>query len=361
VSTDGTSHADPVRRAAFFEELVRRAEALPGVETASAINHLPLNGDNWRFPFAVEGRPIAPRGQDASALFRVVKPGYFRTMRIPMIEGRDLGAGDERGLAHVVVVNQLMARREWPGASPIGQRISVDDPSTHPDWFTVVGVVKDARQGGWAEPGLEEMYFPYLPYAKEPTGNRPGPLVSFLSPGYLTLVLRTTGEPAALAQPLAGVVRELDRDAPISNVITMEQAVSAQFAAPRFYLLLLSAFAAVAVVLAAVGVYGVISYSVARRTREIGVRLALGARRTSVFGLIVRQGMRLAVIGGLVGLAGAFVVTRFLRTLLFGVAPTDPATFALGTLLLAVVAVLACAVPARRAASVEPATVLRGE
>ena len=361
VALDGTAHIDPARRAVFFQDLVERVGALPGVESASAINHLPLNGDNWKFPFFVEGRPAPPEGQGNSALFRVVKPGYFRTMRIPMIEGRDLSPADESGAAHVVVVNQLMARRRWPGQSALGQRISVDDPARTPEWFTVVGVTKDARQGGWAEAGIEEMYFPYLPYSRGPGSEGSHPLLSFLDPTYLTLVIRTTSDPVALARSVEDVVHELDRDAPVSNVITMQQAVSAQFAGPRFYLLLLGVFAAVAVVLAAVGVYGVISYSVARRTREIGVRLALGAGRRAVFGLVVGQGMRLALIGGGIGLAGALVITRFLRTLLFGVRPTDPATFLLGTLILAVVALVACAIPARRAAGVEPATVLRSE
>jgi predicted permease len=361
VSVDGTGHREPLRRSVFFQDLVERVGALPGVESASAINHLPLNGDNWRFPFAVEGRPIAPRGQGASALFRVAKPGYFRTMRIPILEGRDLSPADETGAAHVLVVNQLMAQRHWPGTSAIGRRISVDDPAIHPEWFTIVGVVKDTRQGRWAEAGIEEMYFPYLPYTRAVEAGGPGPLLSFLDPEYMTLVLRTSSDPAALTRSVDGVVRELDADAPISNVITMEQAVAAQFAAPRFYLLLLASFATVAVVLAAVGVYGVISYSVARRTREIGVRLALGARRGEVFGLVVREGMRLALVGGMVGLVAALAITRFLRTMLFGVQPTDPATFIAGTLILAVVALLACAIPARRAAGVEPAIVLRSE
>jgi putative ABC transport system permease protein len=234
----------------------------------------------------------------------------------------------------------------------------VDDPAKKAEWFIVVGVAKDARQGAWAEPGLAEMYFPYLATS---SATEPGSLLSFLDPKYMTLVMRTTGDPVALAKPLEGVVREMERDAPVADVITMDQAVSAQFAAPRFYLLLMGVFAGVAVLLAAVGVYGVISYSVARRTREIGVRLALGAHRGKVFGLIVRQGMRLAVIGGAVGLVGALLVTRFLRTLLFGVQPTDPATFVLGTVILGIVALAACAIPARRAAGVEPATVLRGE
>jgi putative ABC transport system permease protein len=361
VSVEGTSYNDPLRRAPFFQDLVERVRSLPGIESASAINHLPLNGDNWTFPFSVEGRPIPMKGKGAKALFRVVKPGYFRTMRIPVLEGRDLSPADEAGAAHVVVVNQLMAKRHWPGKSAIGERISVDDPVTHPEWFTIVGVVKDARQSAWAEPSMEEMYYPYEPDTLPKTTDGSHLLVSLLAPEYLTLVVRTASDPVAVTKSIESVVHDLDRNAPVSNVITLEQVVAGQFAGPRFYLLLLAVFAGVAVLLAAIGVYGVISYSVARRTREIGVRLALGAHRGKVFGLIVRQGMRLALIGGVIGLAGALLITRFLRTLLFGVQPTDPATFVLGTVILAVVALVACAIPARRAAGVDPATVLRGE
>ena len=359
VSVRGTQHADLARRPAFFRELVERVGALPGVEAASAINHLPMWGDHWRFPFFVEGRPVPPPGEDNLATFRIVRPGYFRTMRIPIVRGRDFTAEDEAAGAHVIVINETMARRHWPNDDAIGKRLSVDGRSAPPDWFTVIGVVRDVKQGSWSEPPSEEMYFPHLRTEKDP--GPPLRLADFLSPDYMTLVVRTSADPAALTRAVEGVVLAMDRGAPISGVTTMEQVITRQVVQPRFYLLLLGAFAGVALVLAAVGVYGVISYSVARRTHEIGLRLALGARRSDPFRLVVRQGMRLAALGAALGLAGALAVTRYLRSLLFGVQPTDPATFAVVTLLLAAVAFVACCVPAWRASRVDPVVALRAE
>ena len=362
VSRRGTAHADLGRRADFFGQLVERVRGLPGVESASAINHLPLHGDNWRFPFAIEGRPLAAPGLGSFALFRITRPGYFGTMGIPLLAGRDFSPQDLSTAARVVIINQFMASRHWPGESPLGRRLTVDDPVHHPDWFTVVGVVKDSRQAGWAEQVSEEMYFPNLSVAdpgESPGG--PGTLVSFLNPIRMTLVVRTRTAASGLIAPVQQAVASLDRDAPVSDVITMEQAVGEQFAEPKFYLLLLGGFAVLALTLAAVGIYGVISYAVARRTHEIGIRLALGAGSREAFQLIVRQGMRLAGIGSVAGLMGALMLTRYLQSLLFGVGPTDPLTFLLVALLLALVALAAAAIPARRAARVNPLVALRSD
>lgn len=362
VSLRGTGHADRERRAGFFRELTATIRDLPGVAAVGAINHLPLDGDTWRFPFAIEGQRLPEPGRRNSALFRVIQPGYFDAMRVPLVAGRDLSDEDEVNAAHVVIVNETMAARHWNGDSPLGRRLTVDDPSSGPEWFTVVGVAKDSRQGDWAEATAEEMYFPYLSTGETHLDGGPaGRLVSFLNPVYLTLVVRTTVEPSSLAKPIEAAVHRMDRAAPVSSILTMEQAIASEFVAPKFYLLLLGAFAGVAVVLAAVGVYGVISYSVARRTREIGVRLALGARRDEVFRLVVRQGMTLALAGGMIGLLGAFFATRFLGSLLYGVQPTDPVVFAAGGLGLALVALVACALPARRASRVNPTQALRSE
>ncbi len=362
VSLRGTAHADLGRRADFFGQLVERVRGLPGVESASAINHLPLHGDNWRFPFAIEGRPLAAPGLGSFALFRITRPGYFSTMGIPLLAGRDFSSQDLSAAAREVIINQFMASRHWPGESPLGRRLTVDDPVHHPDWFTVVGVVKDSRQAGWAEQVTEEMYFPNLSVVDpgEAPGG-PGTLVSFLNPIRMTLVVRTRTAASGLIAPVQQVVASLDRDAPVSDVITMEQAVGEQFAEPKFYLLLLGGFAVLALTLAAVGIYGVISYAVARRTHEIGIRLALGAGSREAFQLIVRQGMRLAGIGSVAGLMGALMLTRYLQSLLFGVGPTDPLTFLLVALLLALVALAAAAIPARRAARVNPLVALRSD
>src|SRR5437868_5509502 len=245
-------------------------------------------------------------------------------MGIGLRQGRDFTRQDEMTASHVVIVNERMARRNWPGESALGKRITVDDAATRPDWFTVVGVAGDVRQGSWADDVEDQMYFPSFVTVTEP-GKQP--LVAFLSPDYMTLVVRTAGDPASSAPAIIAAVAELEKDAPVTRVLTMDQAVGQWFTAPRFYLMLLGAFAGVAVLLAAIGVYGVISYSVERRRHEIGVRMALGASRGEAFGLVVRQGMRLALLGGVIGVAGALLATRYLRTLLFGVSATDPATF----------------------------------
>jgi putative ABC transport system permease protein len=368
VSVRGTRDADAARRAVFFEQLVERARALPGVEGASAINHLPLHGDMWQFPYAVEGRPEAsPGDRPTRGIFRVVRPGYFRVMHQPIVAGREFGADDGVATSRTVVINESMARRQWPGRSALGQRITVDEAGAARQWFTVVGVVHDARQGDWSDATRDEMFFPHLPVPSE--DGLPGQGVSYLNPLSMTVVVRGApgggwegpGGGTALAAAVERAARALDPDAPVSDVITMTQAVAEQFAAPKFYVVLLGAFAGVALVLAAVGVYGVISYSVARRTREIGIRLALGAMRADPFRLVVGNGMRLAAAGGAIGLAGALGVTRYLRTLLYGVGPTDPATFALVTVVLGAVALAACAIPAWRAARTDPVVALRSQ
>jgi putative ABC transport system permease protein len=272
-------------------------------------------------------------------------------MRIPIVKGRDFTERDVSEAPHVAIVNEYMARRHWPGADPIGQRITSNPEK--PDWYTVVGVIKDVKQANWSREKSEEMYFPY----------RQSPMylktASFAS--YMTLVVRVASTPIATTRAIESIVHGLDADVPVSDVITLEDALAEDLAEPRFYTWLLSAFAGVALVLAAVGIYGVMSHAVARRTHEIGIRMALGAARRDVFTIVVVQGLSLAALGGAIGLGGAFAVTRFLHTLLFGVEPLDPVTFAIVTALLAAVGVLACAVPARRASRVDPMVALRCE
>lgn len=362
VALRGTAHADRDRRAGFFEQVVDQVGALPGVIEASAINHLPLHGDNWQFPFFIEGRPFVEPGQGPRAYFRVTRPGYFSTMSIPILSGRDFTRDDLTARSHLVVINQSMADQQWPGESPLGKRLTVDNPAATPDWFTVVGVVKDARQAGWTEEVRGEMYFPNLAGQgpAELAGSQ-GSFVTFLNPVDLTLVVRTQGPPEALLKSVQGVVNSIDRDAPVTDVLTMKQAVDEQFAEPRFYLSLLAGFAILAVTLAAIGIYGVMSYSVARRSQEIGIRLALGAGTREAFNLIVGQGMRLAALGGMAGIAGALMLSRYLRSLLFGIGPADPLTFLVVVILLSLVALAAAAIPARRAARVNPLSALRSD
>jgi len=359
VSLSGTAHADPARRAVFFADLADRMRALPGVRAVGAINHLPIAGDNWRFSFAIDGRPIPPPNQRPRALFRVARPGYFAAMGTPLVRGRDLTVQDEAGAARVVLINETMARANWPGEDAIGKRITVGDPASHADWFAVVGVVKDMTQAHLGDERIGEMYFPYTLDPALPDSL--GRLTALLHPAQMMFVVRSAGDAAVLARPVRDLVRSLDGSAAVADVATLDQVVATQFTTPTFYLILLGAFAGVAVLLAAVGVYGVISYSAARRSHEMGVRLALGAAPDEPFRLVAGEGLRLAAIGGVLGLGLAMLLAKNLRTLLFGVAPNDPLMFALAAAALAIVAMAACWFPARRASRVDPMTALRCE
>ena len=350
VSVTGSAESEPQRRAAFYQELLARLRALPGVVSAGAINHLPLAGDIWNRSFFVEGRPRPRPGEGASATYRVVLPGYFRAMGIPILRGRDIAESDDRSAPGAVVVNEWLAKKWWPNEDAVGKRLTLDDPEG--SWLTVVGIVKDVVRNDWAEPPGEEIYLPYLQnrrYLEDP-----GSLVS-----YMTLVVRAQGDPVALAPSIRSLVRSFDRNLPVSDVQTMEHVVAESNAQPRLYLVLLGSFAGVALVLAAVGIYGVISYSVSRRTHEIGIRMALGATRGGVLRLIVRQGMALALAGCGAGLLGALGLTHLLSGLLYGVRPTDPTTFLAVPLVLGLVALAASYLPARRVTRIEPMTALR--
>jgi predicted permease len=356
VSISGTKDADPGLRQAFFADALSRVAATPGVESASFINHLPIAGDSWGYSFAVEGRPKPKPGDSPVAIYRVVFPGYFHTMRVPLLRGRDIASSDRIDAAPVVVINEVMAKRYWPSDDPIGKRITLDDST----WATIVGIAKNTVQEDWSAPPQPEMF---LPYAQQRAF-----LTSAASRyAYLTLVARIgcgdrkRCESAAMATPLVRAVREVNRRVSISSVQTMSNVVEQATAESRFYLVLLAVFAAIALTLAAVGIYGVMSYSVSRRTHEIGIRIALGAEQATVLRFIVRQGMSVALIGAGVGLVAAFALTRLMGRLLFGVGPTDPTTFALVTATLCTVALAASYLPARRATRVDPLTALRSD
>jgi len=355
VSTSGTREADPAIRPAFFAQALERVRAIPGVEAASYINHLPLTGDQWGFNFSIEGRPNPKPGESPSATYRVVFPGYFRAMRIPILRGRDVSDGDRAGAPGVVVINEYMAKTYWPGEDPIGKRISTYGLP----YVTIIGVVKNAAIDRWGAPPEEEFYFPFAQssYAANPSSH-------FAD---MTLVARVACTPgthcdaSSMATPVVDAIRTIDQKVAISTVATMKGAVATVTAESRFYLVLLATFAAIALMLAAVGIYGVMSYSVSRRTHEMGIRIALGADPMGVVRLVVGEGARLAGSGALVGIVAAFVLTRLMSKLLYGVAPSDPMTFALVTLVLCAVGVLASYVPARRATKVDPLTALRSD
>jgi predicted permease len=352
VSVAGAKDAN-ANRAAFYEQALDRIRALPGVTSAGAINHLPLAGDVWGIPFFIEGRPTPKRGEEPYGAYRVVLPGYFQTMNVPLLQGRDFQQNDDRSAPKVAIVNQYLAQHYWPGENPIGKRISIGLGS-EPSWMTVVGVVANIVRHDWTDrPGPEY----YLPLLQSPSYLRDQSPFS----AYLTIVVRTAGDAAAQTPAVENAIRSLDKTVTLSEVETMEEVVADTNAQPRFYLSLLTAFAAVALILAAVGIYGVMSHSVSRRTHEMALRMALGAQPSEVMRLVVGESMLLATIGGVVGLAGALALTPLMKTLLYGVRAGDPATFATVALVLGAVGLLASYIPARRATKVDPMVALRYE
>jgi predicted permease len=353
VSVTGARAGEPGQRLPFYRAVLERIRSSPGVVSASAINHLPLAGDIWGFPFNVEGRPRPAPGETPSAAYRVVFPGYFTAMGVP-VHGRDFDDRDDLGTPGVVIVNEYMAQRHWPGEDAIGKRITLGDPDKDAGWLTVVGVAANAARSRWAAAPEEEMFLPFLQSAK----YRESPQSAYT---YMTLVVRTTGEPSALAPVLRAAAWEADAGVTVSAVQTMDEVVAASTASPRFYLLLLAGFAAVALALAAVGIYGVMSYSVAQRQNEIGIRMALGARSGDVIRLVMRETVGVAALGGAAGLVAAALLSRLMGALLYGVGAADPLTLAIVCGVLAAVALLATYIPARRAVGVDPLQALRAE
>ena len=343
IPLSGSAHSTAPKRVAFFNELLSRIESVPGVQSASAINHLPLGGDVWTVPFLIERRPVPPPGEKQGGVYRIIRPDYFRTMGATLLKGRDFTARDNDTSPPVVIINEPFAKRHWPNEDPLGKRIRVADEEIDRE---IVGVVKALKQDQWtAEPNLE-MYLPHLQAA---------------APRALTLVVRSSGDPLALVGSIENQVWAIDKNLPVAEIRTMQEVVAVSIEQHRFNLFLLGLFATVALVLALVGIYGVMSESVNARTHEIGIRMALGARAADVLRMVVGQGMTLAVIGIGIGLFGAFWLTRFMATLLYEVSPTDGATFVLIPLVVALVVLCACLIPARRATKVDPLIALREE
>ena len=355
VSVAGSNEADPDRRAIFYHQLLEQVRALPGVESAGGINHLPLEGDIWGYHFTIEGRPKPRPGEFPGAVYRIATPGYFQSMRLPLVRGRDISETDNSTAPGVVILNERAARAYWPGEEPIGQHISFDsNESATPTWLTVIGVAKDAKQSEWTTQPSPEVYlaaFQNRDFLGDPESHA----------AYITLVVRTSGDPGAMASTVKNTVWSFDRNLPVSEVLTMDGIVSDANAQPRFEMLLLGVFAVVALVMAAVGIYGVMSYSVSLRMHEIGIRISLGASCSDVFRLVVQQGMLLALSGSAAGVAGALLLSRLMTKLLYGVPPTDPITFTAVAILLSVVALVASYLPARRAMRVDPMVALRCE
>jgi putative ABC transport system permease protein len=334
------------RQAQFYHELVARVQSLPGVRSAGAVIPLPLSGDLFRISFETEGRPVA-KGDQPSADFFVIGNGYFKTLGVSMLQGRDFNERDNKQAPAVIIVNQAFARKFFPDEDPIGKRIKpgISTDTDKPAMREIVGVVSDIRNRNLSSE-LRPGYF--VPASQIPFNQ-------------MTIVVRTTNDPHSLITAVQNEVHSMDRELPVFNVKTMDEYISATVAAPRFNATLLVLFASVALVLTIVGLYGVMSYSVAQRTNEIGIRMALGAQTRDVLRLIVSQGFKLVLLGLAIGLAGAFALMRVIASLLFGVTAKDPLTFATVAVLLAVVALLACYIPARRATRLDPLNALRYE
>ena len=340
-------YAKKEARSAFYDEVLRQVKETPGVEAAGMITFLPLSFSGMNFSFSVEGRAAPGDMNLPFALFRVVSPDYFRAMGIPLLRGRYFETHDSPDATPAVVINRRLAEQYWPGEDAIGKRVKVGPVDSPNAWLTVVGVVGDVRQTGLYEQKLEF----YVPYMQERR--------SFMAPR--DLVVRTKADPAVIAAAVRKAVWAVDKDQPVSNVRTMDQVFAAAISQERFQALMLGISAALALVLACVGLYGVISYSVVQRTHEIGVRMALGAQPMNVLILVIRQGMTLTIAGLVVGIIAGTFVTRVLTDMLFGVTPRDPLTFVGVPVLLLAVAFLACYIPARRATRIDPLIALRYE
>ena len=353
VSLPTKKYPEEQQRINFYQQLLQNLRALPRVQSVGMATGLPLGNNGWQSGFWIEGRPDPPQGQRPLSEVAFVSPDYFDTMRMTLLSGRGFTDQDTKAPTPpgaqpnpfspptVTIIDEEFAKRYWPDEDPLGQQINF--------WggkVTIVGIVRRVKMEGLStDSNRVQSYYPYL--------QSPG--------GGMSIVIRTAGDPTHLANVAREQVLAIDPDQPIYDVQTMGKIWSDSIAPDRLYLMLLGTFAAVALVLAGVGIYGVMAYSVTQRTHEIGIRMALGARQSNVLGMVIRQGMMLAVIGLVIGLAAAWLATRAMASLLFGVSATDPLTFALISVVLAVVALVACLVPARRAAKVDPIVALRYE
>ena len=337
-------YPEPPRQLRFMESVLARVRALPGVESAGLVTNLPLGEDGNNWPVAVIGRPELPMAQQPQVQGNVITPGYLRSLRIQLAQGREIAETDREGRQPVVLVSESTARWLWPNQNPIGGRFTVGFfPGKV---WEVVGVVKDVKERGLAKEGTRSIY---VPLAQMPVP-------------YVTLVARTRTSPAAAVGPaLVAAVHEIDRDQPVTDVMPMETVISRSTADRRFTMLLLAAFAALALLLAAVGIYSVLAYAVRRRLREIGIRMALGADRRGVIRMVMADALRPTLVGVGLGLAGAIAIRSVMASLIFGVSPGDPVTLAVVATLLLLVALTASALPAYRAMQVDPVTTLRDE
>ena len=337
-----TRYGGDGQRAQFLDRFFQQVDALPGVQASGAISFLPLTGLGAATSMQIVGQPVPPQGQEPVTDVRVITHGYLKTMGVPLLKGRLFNEHDASDARGRVVINETMALKHWPGEDPIGKRVRIAWDSLEDEVIGVVGDVRHAGLDGEIRP------MTYWPYARNPYGT-------------MTVTVRTAGDPNRIVTSISGLVRQLDPELALANVKTMDEVVSDSVAQRRLTMLLLTIFAGAALLLAAVGIYGVIAYSVTERTQEIGIRMALGAQRGAVLRMVMTQALVLAVTGIAVGGGGALLLTRLMEGLLFEVTPADPLTFGVVSGILAAVALLASYVPGRRATQVDPVIALRAE
>ena len=345
ISLPESKYSTPQQQVAFYQQVLQRIKSLPGVRYAGAISHLPLSGSNVNGIFTIEAHPGWAAGQEPLTEFRLITPEYFSAMGTPLLTGRLFTDADNDQSTGVVIINETMARRFWPGVDPLAKRVKIGGAQDPFPFMQVVGVIGNVKHFGLDSEARPEMYIPYQQF----------PLPA------LSIVVRTSSDTTAVAAAVRAQIQALDKDQPVYNVRTMESLLADSLTQPRLYMTLLSIFAALAVMLSAIGIYGIMAYSVKQRRHEIAIRMALGAQARTVIKLIVGQGMTLALIGMAIGLVGAIILTRVLSTLLYSVSPTDPPTFVGVGLLLCLVALLASYLPALKATKVDPIRALRDQ
>jgi len=345
-------YSRPIDEIAFFDRVLSKVRALPGVVSAGLIDDLPLSGGGSHQPVAIEGRPVQAMSDQPEIDTRTITPGYFSAMHIPLRRGRDLSAADGPDRPAVVLISESMAKRFWPNEDPIGRHLTM---TFYPDKVReIVGIVGDVKLDGMdAAASSATVYLP----AAQLSGSSLGEWHS--SP--MQLAVRTQSQPSSLVSAVTGAIHSIDSDQPVTDIMSMDDLVDTSLSQRRFSMLLLAAFAVLALLLAAVGIYSVLAFAVRRRIREIGIRVALGAEVKDILRLIVTEGMKPALVGLLLGVAGALALGRVIASFIYGIAPYDPLTFAAVAALLAAVALLASIIPAYRAARIEPTRALREE
>jgi putative ABC transport system permease protein len=352
IAIPSTKFSEPIQQVAYFDRVLNQVRTVPGVQSAGLIDNLPLNMEGSHQPVSVEGQPVVSMADQPEVDVRLISPGYLSAMHIALLSGRDIDPSDLQGRPGAVLISQSMAKMFWPNANPVGKHLTLYFTRDMPR--VIVGVVADVKLDALSEMRPVPTLYTPLAQLSSPTGE------SWHSFG-MSLAVRTNGDPLNAAPMITHAIRDVDVEVPMLNVRTMDESVSASLSPQRFTMLLLAAFAGTALLLAGAGIYGVMAYMVTRRTREIGVRVALGAAAGDVLKLVIGQGLWTTAVGVVIGVAGSLALTRTMQSLLFGVSATDPLTLVEVVILLAAVSCLASWIPARRATKVDPLVALRYE